>query len=129
MKANSKPGADLCDVRFVHEKEVDHARKTIPHERTLQGLSETFKVLGDVTRLKIMTALSRQELCVCDIASLLGVTESAVSHQLRLLKAMRLVSFRREGKMTYYALDDEHIDDLIRVGVRHVAEYSRPVKS
>ncbi len=125
MKSSEKSTADLCEVRFVHEKEVEHARKTIPAEQTLRGLSETFKVLGDTTRLKIMTALSRQELCVCDIAALLGITESGVSHQLRLLKTMRLVTFRREGKMTYYMLDDEHIEDLIRVGVRHVAEFTK----
>ena len=125
MKTNGKTPTDLCEVRFVHEKEVDHARKSIPKEETLRGLSETFKVLGDITRLKIMTALSRQELCVCDIANLLGITESGVSHQLRLLKTMRLVTFRREGQMTYYTLDDEHIEDLIRVGVRHVGEFTK----
>jgi len=129
MKANGKQGTGVCEVRFVHEKEVELARKTIPREETLRGLSETFKALGDTTRLRIMTALSRQELCVCDIASLLGITESAVSHQLRLLKAMRLVTFRREGKMTYYELDDEHIEDLIRVGVRHVGEFRKQVRS
>ena len=128
MKANGKQAAGVCEVRFVHEKEVAQARKTIHREETLRGLSETFKVLGDTTRLRIMTALSRQELCVCDIASLLGLTESAVSHQLRLLKTMRLVTFRREGKMTYYELDDEHIEDLIRVGVRHVGEFRKQVR-
>jgi len=91
----------------------------------LLGLSETFKVLGDVTRLKISLALSRQELCVCDIANLLSLSESAVSHQLRVMKTMRLVTHRKDGKMTYYRLDDEHIEDLIRVGVRHVTESSR----
>jgi ArsR family transcriptional regulator len=129
VKAPMKQTAGLCEVRFVHEKEVDLARKKIPPEATLRGLSETFKVLGDTTRLRIMTALSCQELCVCDIASLLGITESAVSHQLRLLKTMRLVTYRREGKMTYYALDDDHIEDLIRLGVRHVGEFNRQRKS
>jgi DNA-binding transcriptional ArsR family regulator len=101
---------------------VEAARRSIPDNVTLAGLSETFKVLGDHTRLRIMLALSRQELCVCDLANLLGLTESAVSHQLRYLKAMRLVRYRKEGKMAYYALDDEHIEDLVRVCVRHVSE-------
>ena len=123
MRAADSNGS--CDVTFVHKKSVEAARKSIPAEGMLLGLSETFKVLGDVTRLKISLALSRQELCVCDIAALLSVSESAVSHQLRLMKTMRLVRYRKEGKMTYYTLDDEHIDDLIRVGVRHVSEFSR----
>jgi len=101
---------------------VSAARRAIHDDRTLRGLSETFKVLGDQTRLKICLALARRELCVGDIAALLSLTESAVSHQLRLLKTMRLVTYRREGKQTYYMLDDEHIEALIRLGVRHVNE-------
>jgi DNA-binding transcriptional ArsR family regulator len=88
----------------------------------LQGLSETFKMLGDETRLKICLVLARHELCVSDVAGLVGLTESAVSHQLRIMKTMHLVTYRREGKLTYYMLDDEHIEDLIRLGVRHVSE-------
>lgn len=114
----------ICEVTYVHKDRVAAARKAIHDDATLEGLSETFKVLGDITRLKICLALSRQELCVCDIAALLGLSESAVSHQLRLMKTMRLVRYRREGKMTYYQLDDEHIEDLIRVGVRHTSELS-----
>ncbi len=110
------------DTAFVHKENVSAARKAIHDAGTLQGLGETFKVLGDVTRLKICLALSKRELCVTDIAALIGLTESGVSHQLRILKAMRLVAYRREGKMTYYMLDDNHIEDLIRLGVRHVSE-------
>jgi DNA-binding transcriptional ArsR family regulator len=116
---------ETCAVTFIHKKNVDAARRSIPREPMLLGLSETFKVLGDSTRLKICLALSHQELCVCDLAALLSVSESAISHQLRLMKTMRLVRHRKEGKMSYYTLDDEHIEDLIRVGVRHVSEYSR----
>lgn len=101
---------------------VNAARRAIHGDRTLRGLCETFKVLGDETRLKICLALARRELCVGDIAALLSVTESAVSHQLRLLKTMRLVTYRREGKQTYYMLDDEHIEQLIQLAVRHVNE-------
>lgn len=107
---------------FVNRTTVSAARKAIHDPDTLRGLRETFRLLGDETRLKICLALSRRELCVSDIAGLLSLTESAVSHQLRLMKAMRLVTYRREGKMTYYMLDDEHIEDLIRLGVRHVME-------
>jgi DNA-binding transcriptional ArsR family regulator len=110
------------DPTFVNLDKASAARKSIHDEDTLNGLSETFKMLGDITRLKICLALSRQELCVSDIAALLGLTDSAVSHQLRIMKSMRLVKYRKEGKMTYYMLDDEHIEQLIRLGVRHVQE-------
>jgi ArsR family transcriptional regulator, lead/cadmium/zinc/bismuth-responsive transcriptional repressor len=89
---------------------------------TLISMTETFRVLGDITRLKICLALSRQELCVGEIADLLNLTDSAVSHQLRMMKTMRLVRYRRAGKMSYYTLDDEHIEQLISLGLRHVSE-------
>src|SRR5512135_2403847 len=96
---------------FVNKSQAIRAARAIHDDATLMGLSEIFKLLGDVTRLKICLALSRQELCVSDIAKLLVLTESAVSHQLRIMKAMRLVTYRKEGKMTYYMLDDEHIEE------------------
>jgi DNA-binding transcriptional ArsR family regulator len=101
---------------------VSAARKAIHDSETLRGLSETFKMLGDPTRLKICLALQQRELCVSELAAAVGLSESAVSHQLRLLKALRLATYRREGKMTYYMLDDDHIHALIRLGVRHVCE-------
>ena len=107
---------------FVNKHHAIRAAKAIHDDETLMGLGEIFKMLGDVTRLKICLALSRHELCVSDIARLLDLTESAVSHQLRIMKAMRLVTYRREGKMTYYMLDDEHVEELITMGVRHVSE-------
>ncbi len=113
---------DVCDVEYVHQDRVKSARKAIHEDETLIGMTETFGVLSDPTRLRIVLALSKEELCVCDIAALLGVTESAVSHQLRLLRNLRLVRFHRNGKMAYYSLDDEHIEDLIRVAARHVSE-------
>jgi len=121
MKPKESHGTET--ITFVHRDNAAAARKAIHGEDTLQGLSETFKMLGDVTRLKICLALSRRELCVGDIAGLLAVSDSAVSHQLWIMKTMRLVKYRKEGKMTYYMLDDEHIEDLIRLGVRHVSEY------
>ena len=107
---------------FVDRHRAEQARKALPLPAVLQGLSQTFKVLGDETRLKISLALARRELCVSDISAVVGMTESAVSHQLRIMKAMRLVTYRREGKLTYYMLDDEHIEDLLRLAVRHVTE-------
>lgn len=106
----------------IHRDRVSAARKAIHDAETLRGLTETFKTLGDPTRLKICLVLQQRELCVRDLAAAVGLSESAVSHQLRLLKTLRLVRYRREGKMTYYMLDDDHIHDLIRLGVRHVCE-------
>lgn len=114
-----------CEVTFVHEPRVRSARRAIHDDRTILSLTETFKVLADPTRLKIVLALAKEELCVCDVAALLGVSESAISHQLRLLKNLRLVKYHRDGKMAYYSLDDEHIEDLIRVANRHVSEFNR----
>ncbi|MBI5026717.1 MAG: helix-turn-helix transcriptional regulator [Nitrospirae bacterium] len=91
-------------------------------ETTMQRIAETFKVLGDATRTKIVFALSLQELCVCDLANLLNTTRSAVSHQLRILRNMRLVKYRKEGKMVFYSIDDEHITNLFNECLRHVEE-------
>jgi|SRR5919201_1718077 ArsR family transcriptional regulator len=91
-------------------------------DASVAALAETFKVLGDTTRVRILDALSCAELCVCDIAALLGLSESAVSHQLRLLRSMRLVRPRRAGRMVYYRLDDAHIVDLFEQGLEHVEE-------
>jgi ArsR family transcriptional regulator len=89
---------------------------------SVAALAETFKVLGDATRVRILDALSRSELCVCDIAQLLGLSESAVSHQLRLLRGMRLVRARRDGRMVFYTLEDQHIVRLFEQGMEHVEE-------
>jgi len=94
-------------------------------EPLVEALAETFKVLGDMTRVRILDALSRSELCVQDVADMLGVTQSAVSHQLRLLRSMRLVRTRREGRQIFYALDDDHIVKLFAQGLEHVEENSR----
>ena len=111
-----------CDIQFIHEDKVKSARKALHDDQTTLELSETFKVLSDPTRLRIVLALNKEELCVCDLAALLEMSDSAISHQLRMLKNLRLVRYRKKGKMAYYALSDEHIEDLIRVGMRHVSE-------
>lgn len=113
---------DTCKVNYVNRKKVLSVKKKMKPEITIQRLSETFKILGDSTRVKIIFALAQEELCVCDIAGLLGTTNSAVSHQLRLLRNMRLVRYRKEGKMAFYSLDDDHIKNLFDEGLRHVAE-------
>ena len=120
VRSDSVAGHD--GTHYVHRERVKEAQKAIRDQETLRGLSEIFKMLGDVTRLKICLALSGRELCVTDIAGMLSLSESAVSHQLRLMKALRLVAYRKEGKMTYYMLDDEHVEELIRLGERHVSE-------
>lgn len=113
---------DACEIQFVDEGKVENARRAMKPAETISLLAETFKILGDPTRIKIAFALSREELCVCDIANLLGVSQSAVSHSLRTLRQMKLVKFRREGKIAYYTLDDEHIASLLEEGFRHVEE-------
>jgi len=105
-----------------HQAAIRSARKALMDESAIAAMSETFKVLGDPTRLKIVLALTKEELCVLDIAELLGMTESAISHQLRLLKTLRLVKQRKDGKMVFYSLDDGHIEDLVRVATRHSSE-------
>ncbi|MFQ5640945.1 MAG: ArsR/SmtB family transcription factor, partial [bacterium] len=102
------PEKDSCTVFFVDEKKVKSVEKKLSDPELLFTLSETFKLLGDLTRLKIILALKEEELCVCDLATLFEVSSSAVSHQLRLLRTWRLVKLRRDGKIVYYSLDDTH---------------------
>ena len=108
--------------RHNHQVQIRSALKAVRDHDQIVDLSETFKVLSDPTRLKIVMALAKEELCTFDIAEVLSVSESAVSHQLRLLKTLRLVKQRKQGKMVFYSLDDEHIEDLIRVASRHISE-------
>ena len=114
--------SDLCEIRCVDESKVRRTRQAMKSTESVATLAETFKVLGDPTRLRIAYALSRDELCVCDLATVLGVSQSVVSHSLRALRQMRLVRYRKEGKIAYYALDDAHIGSLLTEGFRHVDE-------
>ena len=114
--------AEACAVFHLDPRKVSALRKAMLGIPSVAALAETFKVLGDVTRVRILDALSRSELCVCDIAQLLGLSESAVSHQLRLLRGMRLVRARRDGRMVFYTLDDQHIVRLFEQGMEHVEE-------
>ena len=113
----------VCEVTFIDEKKVKTVKKKLPNNSLINELSETFKSLSDFTRLKILLSLAEDELCVCDIAALTEVSVSAISHQLRLLKNNRLVSHRKEGKMVYYSLDDEHINNIVNEATKHCKEY------
>ena len=113
---------ESCDVFHLDPASMAALRRTLIAGASVESLAETFRVLGDATRVRILDALSRSELCVCDIARLVGLSESAVSHQLRLLRNMRLVRTRRAGRMVYYALDDQHIVRLFEQGLEHVQE-------
>lgn len=111
-----------CEVRYVNEVHVRNAREALPPEREIVALADTFATLGDPTRVKILQALAAQELCVCDLSTLLGISESGTSHQLRVLRAQKLVRYRKEGRMAFYSLDDAHIDRLMQQALHHVRE-------
>lgn len=113
---------EKCSCTVIHEDVVNAVRANMPPEEELYDLAELFKVFGDTTRVKILYALFEKEMCVCDIAALLGMTQSAISHQLRVLKQARLVKSRREGKVVYYSLDDGHIQTIFAQGLEHIEE-------
>lgn len=113
---------DACEVNVVDARKVTSVRRKMHSADAVQLLAETFRVLGDATRVKIVFALSKEELCVCDLATIVGASQSAVSHSLRALRQMELVRYRKQGKIAYYSLDDEHIGRLIDEGFDHVRE-------
>jgi ArsR family transcriptional regulator len=113
---------DTCDVPFVDEKKVQAVREQMKSETVFIEAADIFKALADPTRVKILYALSLREICVCDMAALLGKSSSSVSHHLRVLRNLRLVKFRKDGKAAYYSLDDEHIHNLIGEGLKHAEE-------
>lgn len=111
-----------CKSHTVHEKVVNAVKKKMPSDELLYELADFFKVFGDSTRIKILSALISSEMCVCDLSVLLNMNQSAVSHQLRVLKQTRLVKYRRDGKVIYYSLKDEHIDTIFQQGFTHLHE-------
>ncbi len=115
-------GQDCCEINMIHEDVVAHVREVMPDEDPVYEVSELFKVFGDSTRARIICALRIEELCVCDLAAILGMTQSAVSHQLRILKGSRLVKSRKQGRVVYYSLDDEHIGQIFSMAFAHVME-------
>lgn len=114
--------APECEFLYVHEEIVQQVNQVMPQEETLFGLAELFKVFGDSTRIKILYVLFEAEMCVCDIAQLLGMTQSAISHQLQVLKKSKLVKYRRDGKTVFYSLADDHVRSILDQGMEHVAE-------
>ncbi len=113
---------ERCDITVIHEDVVNSVKEKIPEEEILYDLAELYKVFGDSTRVKILWALGESEMCVCDIAALLNMTQSAISHQLRILKQARLVKNRRVGKVVYYSLDDDHVKEIFSQGLEHIKE-------
>jgi len=113
---------DVCEVRFVDKAKVEAVKKQMLKDEEMNKLCGVFDILSDPTRIKIVFALSKKELCVCDISNLLGVSVSAVSHQLRVLRNVRLVKYRKQGTMVFYSLDDEHISTLFNEGLKHIRE-------
>lgn len=113
---------ESCNCNVIHEDVVMKVSEKLPKDEVLYDLAELFKAFGDSTRVKILCALFESEMCVCDLAAILGISQSAVSHQLRTLKASRLVKFKRVGKIVYYSLEDEHIKHIINEGFKHIIE-------
>ena len=118
----SDPEIEQCDFIHVHEDIVNRVTKVMPDEDQLMDLAEFFKIFGDSTRIKILYVLSQAEMCVCDIATLLQMGQSAISHQLRVLKQMRLVKFRRDGRTVFYSLADGHIQTILAQGLEPIQE-------
>lgn len=118
----------LCDCDIIHNKAVNTALNNQVAEANLTELSELFKMLGDLTRIKIIWSLDNRELCVCDIAKVLNMTKSAISHQLAILRHAGIVKYRRDGKEVYYTLDDEHITKLYEIGLEHIDHRMRGIK-
>lgn len=117
-----QPGIDCCETTEVHADRLQLVKEQMPEEDVLYDLAELFKVFGDSTRIRILFVLFETEMCVCDLAEALHMTQSAISHQLRILKQNKLVKNRREGKSIFYSLADEHVKTIIAQGMEHVEE-------
>ena len=113
---------ESCSCNIIHKDVVEEVKDKLPQEEILYDLAELFKVFGDSTRIKIICSLFESEMCVCDLSALLNISQSAISHQLRVLKSARLGKFRRAGKVIYYSLDDEHIKQIFDAGLHHITE-------
>lgn len=113
---------ESCSCNIIHKDVVEEVKDKLPQEEILYDLAELFKVFGDSTRIKIICSLFESEMCVCDLSALLNISQSAISHQLRVLKSARLVKFRRAGKVIYYSLDDDHIKQIFDAGLHHITE-------
>lgn len=122
MREIETDAPDVCDLEVVHEEAVQAALRAQSRGKELADLADIFRVLSDPTRLRIVEALAERELCVCDLAAVVGSSASSVSHHLRQLRQLKLVRYRREGRMAYYRLDDAHVEELLRTGLEHARE-------
>lgn len=120
--SEKEPILEQCDYIHLHEKVIEQVQEEMPEEEILYDLAELFKVFGDSTRIKILYVLFQSEMCVCDIAQLLNMSQSAISHQLRVLKQAQLVKYRREGKTVFYSLADAHVNTILNQGLEHIEE-------
>lgn len=114
--------SEMCECDQVHSDVVAHVREVMEDTEVLYALSDFLKVMSDSTRMRIMAALDNEEMCVCDLSELLGMTKSAISHQLKVLKDAKLVKHRRDGKNVYYTLKDEHVKTILEMGIEHIKE-------
>ncbi len=122
LNTDTAKEVECCDEYEVHPEQVLRVRESLPDDQEIQSLSDLFKAFGDFSRLRILAALSGGEICVCDLADVLGMTQSAVSHQLKILRQARLVGSRREGRTVYYFLSDEHVRTILNMGIEHISE-------
>ena len=120
--SEQEPVLEQCDYMHLHEKVIEQVQEEMPEEEILYDLAELFKVFGDSTRINILYVLFQSEMCVCDIAQLLNMSQSAISHQLRVLKQAQLVKYRREGKTVFYSLADAHVNTILNQGLEHIEE-------
>ncbi|MBB2182412.1 winged helix-turn-helix transcriptional regulator [Lachnospiraceae bacterium MD1] len=119
---NQENKSSICDCDVIHADVVDKVKNSMPNDEKLYDLADFFKIFGDSTRLKILWALDREEMCVCDLAVLLNMTKSAISHQLKTLRQEKLVKYRRDGKNAFYSLQDDHVQNILEIGLEHIEE-------
>ena len=113
---------EICESELIHEDLVKKVKSTFPKDEMIFDLADFYKIFGDTTRVKILYALDKSELCVCDISALLGMSLSAVSHQLKILRDSNLVKTKRDGKIVYYSLSDDHVKSILECGIEHISE-------
>lgn len=121
-KASDEKPVETCSARIIHDDIIAGVREKMPSEPVLYDLADFFRLFADSTRIGLLWALCESEMCVCDLCALLNMKQSAVSHQLKTLKQARIVRFRREGKVVYYSLNDEHIRKVLNMGMEHIRE-------
>lgn len=122
MKKYENAAPPACECEEIHADVISHKREIMPDEETLYDLSDFFKIFGDSTRMSILFAIDGEPMCVCDIAALLGMTKSAVSHQLKILRQSDLITYRKSGKNVFYTLADDHVRDIIEKALEHIKE-------